>query len=110
VDDVEAAGAEREREVRAHAHRYAHAAAAGDRQRRSERDHVRLRAVEEDAATGREIACAVRRREHRDRVPQRAEAARDAVHVLVDVVWLRPGERRDEADAQAHPRPSVLLV
>ena len=56
----------------------------------------------QSAGSGGEVARAVRRREDGDGVAERAELRRDTRHVFVDVVRLRPGERRDETDAQSH--------
>ena len=52
-----------------------------------------------ERATAREqVAAARRRREHGHLVAEVAKSARDAGDVVVDVVRLRPGERRDQAD------------
>ena len=67
----------------------------------------RLEAVLQRAPAGQEIRRPTGRGEHRHSVAEVAEAAREAGHVLVDIVRLRPGERRDQADAQA-PESSPL--
>ena len=54
--------------------------------------------AEQRAPAGGEIAGAVRRSEDGDRVAASPQLAREPVHVLVHVVRLRPGERRDERD------------
>ena len=61
-------------------------------------------AVEQRAAAGDQVGRARRRREHGDVVAEAAQLLRDPGHVLVDVVRPRPGERRDQTDAQAHVR------
>jgi hypothetical protein len=97
VHDVETAAAEGEREARADADGDAHAAPAGDRDRRSEGDELRVLEVPEQcSAAGREVAGPVRRRKDDDHVAPAPQLARESVHVLVHVVRLRPGERRDE--------------
>ena len=108
VDDVEAALAQGERDVRADADRNAEARAPGDRHRRPDRDHLRSLAAVQGAAAGEQVGRAARRREHGDRVPERPQLPRDPGHVLVDVVRLRPRERRHEAEAETHA-PSVAL-
>ena len=102
MDDVVAATREREREVRADADRHADPAPARDGDGRAERDHLRIGSLEQGAASGDEVGCPRRRREHGDVVPEPSQARGEAGDVLVDVVWPRPGERRDEADAQGH--------
>ena len=102
VDDVEAAAGERDRQVRADAHRDAHAAAPRDRDGRAERDQLLVGSVQQGASAGGEVARPVRRRQHRDRVTAAAQLPRQPRHVLVDVVRLRPGERRDEGDTETH--------
>ena len=67
----------------------------------------RVGAVAQRAPAGGEVGRAVRRREHRHRVPALAQRRGDAGDVLVDVVRLRPRERRHEADAESHGRPSL---
>ena len=99
VDDVEATSREGEREARADADRDAHAAATGDRHRRAERDQLRfVEGAEERSPARSEIAGAVRGREDGDGVAAAPQLAREHVHVLVHVVRLRPGERRNERD------------
>ena len=100
VHHVVAALRQSEREIGADSDRDAHAAAPRDRDRRAERDRLRLGAVLERVAPGRQLAGARRRREHRHPVPAGAEAAGDTRDMLVDIVGLRPVEGRDQADLQ----------
>ena len=111
VHDVEPSESQRARQVRSHADRHADAAAARDRHRRAEDDEpvvVERSVVERDASRG-QVGCAVRRRDDRDSVAERAQFSRDAGDVLVHVVRLRPGERSDEADPERHRAPSLAL-
>ena len=59
-----------------------------------------------DGSTGlsarQQVGRTARRRDHGHLVPEPAQLVADASDVLVDLVRLRPGERRDEADAEAH--------
>ena len=48
------------------------------------------------------LAGSAGRRHDGDEVAEAAQFARDASDVFVDVVRLRPGEGRDEANAQRH--------
>jgi hypothetical protein len=102
VHDVVQAGREREREVCARAHRDAHPAPPGDRDGRAHRDHVRDAAVSERAPSREQVRGPARRGEDGDVVPEPAQLPGDAGDVLVDVVGLRPVERRHQADAQGH--------
>jgi hypothetical protein len=102
VDDVEAAERERHREVCTRTHRHADSAPPRDRHRRPERNEVGIEPVEQRATPRSEVAGAVRGCEDRDRVAQRPQLAGHALDVLVDVVRLRPGERRHEADPKGH--------
>jgi CDGSH-type Zn-finger protein len=54
-----------------------------------------------------EIAGARGRRQHGDLVSEPSKRLRCSVHVRVDLMWLRPREWRDEADAEAHGRASL---
>jgi hypothetical protein len=99
VDDVEAAQLERQREVGARPDGHADPAPAGDRHGRAERDDLRVDAVEQCAAPRGELLCPVRRSEDRDRVPEPPQLLGDAGHVLVDVMRLRPRERRHQAES-----------
>jgi hypothetical protein len=103
VDDVEATRFECEPQVRTRPDRDAHPAAPRDRHRGADRDHLRVRAVEERAPAGAKVGRAVRRREHGDLVAELAQLPRGPGDVLVHVVRLRPRERRDETDPEAHP-------
>ena len=104
VDDVVLALAQREREVRAHADRHAEAGAARDGMLGADGDHLRVQAAVERTPSGQEVGGSARRRDDGDRVAEGAQRFRDAGDVLVDLVRLRPGERRDEADAEATRR------
>jgi len=108
VHDVEAAECERQRQVRARADRDADPASTRDRNRRPEGDNVRVEPVEQCAPARGQIARAVGGREDRDGVSDSAELGRDPRDVLVDVVRLRPGERRDETDPKAAHATSVV--
>ena len=99
MDDLEVAAGERELELRADAERHPDPAAARDRHRRPDRDDLTRGARVERAAALEEFARPARGREHGHLVPERAKLRRHAGDVLVDVVGLRPVERRDEADA-----------
>ena len=87
VDDVEAALLEREAEVRADADRDAEAGATRDGNGGADRDRLGGVAARERATPCREVGRPPRRREHGDRVPQRAQLLRDPGDMLVDVVW-----------------------
>src|SRR5438132_31505 len=102
MDDVEPSECEGERQVRTRTDRHADPAAARDGYGRADRHHVRVEPVEKRPPAGSQISSAVRRREHDHCMTERAELSRDPCHVLVDVVRLRPGEGRDEADPQTH--------
>ena len=109
VHDVEAALAQREREVRADADRDAEARSAA---RSGIAGPTAITSAAsprcERAAAGEQVGRAARRSEHGDRVPERPQLPRDPGDVLVDVVRLRPRERRHEAQAETHA-PSVAL-
>ena len=108
MDDVEPPCRERDRQIRAHPDRDAHPAAPRDRDGRPERDELgAVEAVDERTATRGELPGAVGRREDGDPVAAQAELTREPVDVLVDVVWLRPGEGRDEGDRKCHRSPRV---
>ncbi len=108
VDDVERAVGECEREVRADADGRGHRAAAGDGQCGADRDHVAELAPLQRAPARAEVGGAVGRRQHGDGVAESPQLAGDAGDVVVHVVRLRPGERRDEADSEAHRLPSLV--
>ena len=96
VHHVEAAPRKGEREARADADRHAHAAPTGDPHRRADCDQLRVVEVSEQGASpGCQIAGAVRGGQDRDRMTASTQLTREPVHVLVHVVRLRPGERRD---------------
>ena len=99
MDDVELTELERQCQVRARSDRDADAAAPRDRHGRPERDDLGLEPVEERAPARRQLFRPVRGREDRDGVPKRTQLLRDTGHMLVDVVRLRPGERRHQANA-----------
>ena len=102
VDDVEPSLREGEREVRAHAHGDRHRAAARDGERWPDRHEVAELAALKRTASFAQVSRAGRRRENRDGVAQASQLARDAGDVVVHVVRLRPRERRDETDSEAH--------
>ena len=104
VDDVEAATREREPQVRADRDRDAHVRSPRERDRRADRDDVRVVGrLLERAATGDEVARARRGRKHGHLVPEATQRGGGSVDVRVDLVRLRPRERRDEADPETHP-------
>jgi len=72
------------------------------RARSSYAEKLGLEPVEECAPPCREVARPVGRGENRRRMPPLSQLSGDPGHVLVDVVGLRPGEGRDEADSEAH--------
>ena len=103
VHDVEAAAREREAEVRAHRDRDAHVRPPRERDRRADGDDVRV--------GGRAGARGDRRARSRARddgastvtsCPRSPQRGGGSVDVRVHLVRLRPRERRDEADAEAH--------
>ena len=102
VHDVETAVGESESEVCPHRHRDAHVRSARQRDRGADRDDVRVGAALERSSTCEQVACARRGREHRHLVTELPERFGRPFHVRVHLVWLRPRERRDEADAEAH--------
>ena len=75
VHDVEAALGQREAEVRSHADRHAHVRPSRERDRRADRDDLRVVAALECSAAGQQVARARRRREDRHR---RGRARRSA--------------------------------
>ncbi len=99
MHDVVLADREREGQVRADSDGDAHPTAAGDRNRGADRNELRVRAVRKRAPAREQVARARRGREDGDGVPERTQLSRHSRHVLVDVVRLRPRERRDEADS-----------
>lgn len=103
VHDVEAAAREREREAGANADGNAHPAPPRDRHGRAERHEVpeRVAISKQRPASFAEIAGAVRRREDGHVVAALPQLPRQRCDVLVDVVRLRPGERRHESDTHA---------
>jgi len=103
VDDVEPASTEREQEVCAHADGDAEVRAPRDRDGRPDRDHLPFEPSLERASAVEEVPSPGRGSEHRDLVPELPERLGGALHVRVHLVRLRPRERRDEADAEAHP-------
>ena len=107
VHDVVAPDREGEREVRAHADRHADPAPPRDRHRRPESNDVGVGAVEKRPPPGEQVGRPARRREDGDVMAELAEPGGDACDVLVHVVRLRPGERRDEAHSKAHLKPSL---
>jgi len=99
VHDVEPAAHERQREARPDSDRNSHPAPTGDRNGRAERDQLGVvKRTEQGASPGGEVSRTVRGRQDRDRVAASSQLTSEAVHVLVHVVRLRPGERRDERD------------
>ena len=100
VDDVEPASRQREREACAHADRHSHPAPPGDPHRRADGDQLGrlVEGAQQRAPSGGEVAGAVRRSQDGDRMAATPQLLREAGHVLVHVVRLRPGERRDERD------------
>jgi hypothetical protein len=102
VHDVVAALGERLLQVRLDAHGHAHLRAPRHRHGGPDRDHLRLLAAGQRPASGQQVGRTRRRREHRHVVTQRPQPRSDAGHVLVHVVGLRPGERRDQADPHGH--------
>ena len=102
VYDVEVAPPQRKLEVRPDADRHPEVRPARDRDRRPDRDHLAVDAALEGAPAVEQIPGARGRRQHGDLVPEPAKRLRRPVHVHVHLVWLRPRERRDEADAEAH--------
>ena len=102
VDDVEAAERECGREVGAHADRECDALGQRRRHGRTDRHDVSELAALKCAPSLLEVGCARGRGDHGHAVAAGAQGRCGAPDVLVDVVRLRPGERRDEADAKAH--------
>ena len=100
VDDVEASLLEGEGEVRAHPDGDAHAALPGDRHRGADREHVGVEPARERPPAGEKVGRAAGGGEHGDGVPEPPQLGGDTGDVLVHLVRLRPGERRDQADAQ----------
>ena len=100
VHDVEPAARECEREARAHADRNSHPASSRDRDGRADGDQLRrlVEGAEQRTPPGGEVAGAVRGSQDGDGMAAVPQLARQPVHVLVHVVRLRPGERRDERD------------
>jgi hypothetical protein len=102
VDDVVFTASERERKVCPNAYRQTDPAPARDRDGRSQCDHVSSGAVLKSTPPGEQVGGTIRRGEHADLVSEVAKRPSRARDVLVDVVRLRPGERRDEADPERH--------
>jgi hypothetical protein len=107
MDDVERVGREYELQVRAHAEGDSNAAPPGDRDRRPEHDralerHAFATQPPESPAPGRQLDGPVRGREDDDLVTSSPQLLSGCVDVFVDRVGLRPRERRDHANAQAH--------
>ena len=112
VDDVEAVARERELEARPHPQGDAEPAAARDGNGRPHRDDVLEREALADELLQRPAACGEggrppRRGEDDDLVPATAQRLGRARHVVVDRVRLRPRERGDHADAEAHANDST---
>ncbi len=102
VHDVEPAALESRAQARPHADGELDARARRDGDGGRQRDDgVVEPSALQCAPTGDEVACPCRGREHRHHVTAASERRRDAVDVVVDLVRLRPGERRDETDAHA---------
>src|SRR5205823_7989730 len=77
-------------------------AAPGDWYGRADDDHLGVEPVVERAPSGREVSRPVGGRQNRDLVAELPQLRCNAGYVLVDVVGLRPGEGRNEADSKAH--------
>ena len=99
MHEIEAAEREGEGQVRSRPDRNADAAPARDGHGRPERNDLGVEPVQKRTPPGSEVAGAVRRRQDGHGMAEPPQLARDARHVLVHVVGLRPGERRNQADA-----------
>ena len=105
--DVVPATREREPEIRAHCDRHAHVRSARDGDRGPDSDDLRFGPALKGAAACEKVTRSRRGRKHGHVVAEPAERSGRAGDVRVYFVRLRPRERRDEADAEAHSRASV---
>ena len=110
MHDVVAPAGERQSQVGAYGDRHAHARPAGDRDRRADGDDLLVGAALQRPAPREQVARARRRRQHGHLVAEPPQRGGGSLDVRVHLVRLRPRERRDEADAEAHARPKLQLV
>ena len=100
--DVEASLRESERQVGPNADRDAERAPPRYGNRRSNGDEVGVLAALQRPSASLEIGGAVGRRQYRDVVTALSQGRGDSGHVLIHGMMLRPGKRRDEADAHSY--------